>query len=274
MTCATAMAGERPVRRVLCAEDHADARESLRGPSPSPNRSPDSASTRSFRIWAPSRWREIDRRAERAAVPTMLVHEVLQLKSRPGAATRRGSIMRAPKRQLSDVFEDFTGSIPLGRSLFRELEPHQYPRTDAGQRRHSPSASPPRMPILIPVKVSIAGRGVHAARGACTSASLICWPTRRRTTATCTGSQTSTRASTRAAMPRSSSRSASYRTCPSIPTERCCRTRASAGPPSSRRARSARACISMKARSMRCWSRAGLLNYEQSQLDRSGVRAR
>ncbi len=68
-------------------------------------------------------WREIDRRAERAAVPTTLVHEVLELKSSTGRSYAERIDHARTEKELSDVFEDFTGSIPLGRSLFASWNP-------------------------------------------------------------------------------------------------------------------------------------------------------
>ena len=68
-------------------------------------------------------WREIDRRAERAAVPTALVHEVLELKSSTGHSYAERIDRARTEKDLSDVFEDFTGSVPLGRSLFASWNP-------------------------------------------------------------------------------------------------------------------------------------------------------
>jgi Protein of unknown function (DUF1615) len=68
-------------------------------------------------------WREIDKRAEHADIPVSLVHEVLRLNSSTGQ-TYADRIDRAmTEKQLSDIFEDFTGSIPLGRSLFASWNP-------------------------------------------------------------------------------------------------------------------------------------------------------
>lgn len=68
-------------------------------------------------------WREIDRRAARAAVPGSLVHEVLELKSPTGRTYAERIDQARTEKDLSDVFEDFTGSIPLGRSLFASWNP-------------------------------------------------------------------------------------------------------------------------------------------------------
>jgi hypothetical protein len=68
-------------------------------------------------------WREIDRRAERAAIPPGLVHEVLALKSSSGQSYAERIDHARTEKELSDVFEDFTGSIPLGRTLFASWNP-------------------------------------------------------------------------------------------------------------------------------------------------------
>jgi hypothetical protein len=68
-------------------------------------------------------WREIDRRAERAAIPPSLVHEVLALKSSTGRSYAERIEQARTEKELSDVFEDFTGSIPLGRTLFASWNP-------------------------------------------------------------------------------------------------------------------------------------------------------
>jgi hypothetical protein len=68
-------------------------------------------------------WHEIDRRAERAAIPPGLVHEVLALKSSTGQSYAERIDRARTEKELSDVFEDFTGSIPLGHTLFASWNP-------------------------------------------------------------------------------------------------------------------------------------------------------
>lgn len=68
-------------------------------------------------------WREIDRRAAHAAIPPGLVHEVLEIKSPTGRSYAERIDHARTEKELSDVFEDFTGSIPLGRSLFSSWNP-------------------------------------------------------------------------------------------------------------------------------------------------------
>jgi hypothetical protein len=71
----------------------------------------------------PIAWGEIDKRAAHADIPVSLVHEVLRLDS-PNGQTYSARIDHAQtEKELSDIFEDFTGSIPLGRSLFASWNP-------------------------------------------------------------------------------------------------------------------------------------------------------
>jgi len=68
-------------------------------------------------------WREIERRAEHDAIPASLVHQVLELKSPTGRSYAERIDQARTEKELSDIFEDFTGSIPLGRSLFASWNP-------------------------------------------------------------------------------------------------------------------------------------------------------
>jgi hypothetical protein len=66
---------------------------------------------------------EIDRRAAHAGLPLGMVHEVLELKSPNGKSYNQRITEARTEKQLSDVFEDFTGTIPFGRSMFASLNP-------------------------------------------------------------------------------------------------------------------------------------------------------
>jgi hypothetical protein len=68
-------------------------------------------------------WREIDRRAEHAGIPAGVVHEVLKLDSPTGQSYGDRIEHARTEKELSDIFEDFTGSLPLGRSLFASWNP-------------------------------------------------------------------------------------------------------------------------------------------------------
>ncbi|MGH8201081.1 MAG: DUF1615 domain-containing protein [Steroidobacteraceae bacterium] len=67
--------------------------------------------------------RTIDERAAHAGVPLALVHAALELKSTDGRTYRARIRAARTEKQLSDVYEDFTGRVPLGRRLFASRNP-------------------------------------------------------------------------------------------------------------------------------------------------------
>jgi hypothetical protein len=68
-------------------------------------------------------WREIDRDAARADIPSPVVHEVLKLRSPNGLTYEKRIDEARTEKQLSQIYEDFTGTIPLGRALFASWNP-------------------------------------------------------------------------------------------------------------------------------------------------------
>jgi len=68
-------------------------------------------------------WREIDKRSEAAGVPRVVVHTALELTS--STVRSYGDRINAARseRDLSDIYEDFIGAVPMGRSLFAERNP-------------------------------------------------------------------------------------------------------------------------------------------------------
>ena len=68
---------------------------------------------------------EIDRRAAAVHVPTFMVDAALALRSPDGRsyADRLGSVRT--ERDLSDIYEDMIGSVPLGKRLFADYNPVQ-----------------------------------------------------------------------------------------------------------------------------------------------------
>ena len=68
-------------------------------------------------------WREIDERAAGAGVPSVLVHGVLQLNSSTGRSYSDRIGSARTEKELSDVFEDFIDSVPMGHTLFAEHNP-------------------------------------------------------------------------------------------------------------------------------------------------------
>jgi hypothetical protein len=67
--------------------------------------------------------RTIDARASHAGVPLALVHAALDLNSSDGRSYRERIMDARTEKQLSDVYEDFTGRVPLGRRLFARWNP-------------------------------------------------------------------------------------------------------------------------------------------------------
>lgn len=68
-------------------------------------------------------WREIDRRSERAGIPRIVVHTALHLTSSTGRSYGERIDSARTEKDLSDIFEDFIGAVPMGRSLFAERNP-------------------------------------------------------------------------------------------------------------------------------------------------------
>jgi hypothetical protein len=68
-------------------------------------------------------WREIDRRAEQAGVPRLLLHAALQLTSPNGQSYADRIDHARTERDLSELYEDFIGMVPLGRTLFAGYNP-------------------------------------------------------------------------------------------------------------------------------------------------------
>jgi len=103
----------------------------------------------------PIAWREIDKRALHAGIPPAIVRGVLQLKSSTGQSYSDRIDHAKTEKDLSDVFEDFTGSLPLGRSLFASWNPI---RTRGPMQVNVAFAEQfaAKNPYPYPVKVSIA----------------------------------------------------------------------------------------------------------------------
>lgn len=66
---------------------------------------------------------EIDARAARVGVPSLVVSAALQLPSSDGRSYAERIEAARTERQLSDAFEDLTERVPLGRRLFGRFNP-------------------------------------------------------------------------------------------------------------------------------------------------------
>ena len=67
--------------------------------------------------------KEIDTRAEHAGIPLVIVHTALDMKSSTGRTYEERIEAAKTEKDLSDVYEDFIGSVPLGRKLFADWNP-------------------------------------------------------------------------------------------------------------------------------------------------------
>jgi hypothetical protein len=68
-------------------------------------------------------WREIDRRAADAGVPKVLVDGALDLHSSSGRSYRERINAAKTEKDLSDIFEDFTSLVPMGKTLVADRNP-------------------------------------------------------------------------------------------------------------------------------------------------------
>ncbi len=68
-------------------------------------------------------WKEIERRAESAGVPMFAVRGALALPSTGGRSYAERIAAAKTERQLSEVFEDFIGMVPLGRTFLADRNP-------------------------------------------------------------------------------------------------------------------------------------------------------
>jgi hypothetical protein len=100
-------------------------------------------------------WREIDDRAAHAGLPRMIVHGVLNLKSSTGRSYTDRIDSAKTEKELSDIFEDFIGAVPMGSTLFADRNPI---RTRGPMQVHVAFAEQfaATKPYPYPVKVSVA----------------------------------------------------------------------------------------------------------------------
>jgi tetratricopeptide (TPR) repeat protein len=68
-------------------------------------------------------WKEIERQRERAGIPRFALDAALALKSTDGRSYRSRIDDAATEQQLSEVFEDFIGRVPLGRKFLEDRNP-------------------------------------------------------------------------------------------------------------------------------------------------------
>ncbi len=68
-------------------------------------------------------WAEIDSKAERAGIPKLLLRGALHLKSPDGRSYSERIDAAKTEKNLSDLFQDFIGMVPLGERLFAGYNP-------------------------------------------------------------------------------------------------------------------------------------------------------
>lgn len=68
-------------------------------------------------------WREIDARAARYHIPTFVVHAAFELQSPNGKRYSERIDKATTEKALSDIFEDFVGMVPLGKTVFAGWNP-------------------------------------------------------------------------------------------------------------------------------------------------------
>ena len=68
-------------------------------------------------------WAEIERRREKAGIPSLVLDGALAIRSKTGATYRERIEAANTERQLSDIFEEMIDRVPLGRTFFAEHNP-------------------------------------------------------------------------------------------------------------------------------------------------------
>lgn len=68
-------------------------------------------------------WKETDRRAARMHIPLVLVHTALKIESPNGKSYSERLDKVRTEKQLSEIFDDFIGTVPLGQKLFGAYNP-------------------------------------------------------------------------------------------------------------------------------------------------------
>jgi hypothetical protein len=68
-------------------------------------------------------WKEIDKQRERAGVPSLVLQAALLITSPNGRSYKERLDAVKTEQQLSDIFEDFIGMVPMGRTFFAERNP-------------------------------------------------------------------------------------------------------------------------------------------------------
>src|SRR6185436_15242447 len=68
-------------------------------------------------------WKEIEKQRERAGVPKLVLQAAFSLRSPDGRSYSERIDAVKTEKQLSDIFEDFIGMVPLGRTFLSNRNP-------------------------------------------------------------------------------------------------------------------------------------------------------
>ncbi|MGY3903815.1 DUF1615 domain-containing protein [Aeromonas lusitana] len=68
-------------------------------------------------------WKEINRRAGKLLIPEFVVRSALSIKSPTGKSYAERIDKLRTEREMSEIFEDMIGSVPMGKTLFGNLNP-------------------------------------------------------------------------------------------------------------------------------------------------------
>lgn len=68
-------------------------------------------------------WKEIDRQRERVGVPNLVLQAALLIPSPNGRSYRERIDNAKTEKELSEIFDDFIGMVPLGRTFFGDRNP-------------------------------------------------------------------------------------------------------------------------------------------------------
>ena len=118
---------------------------------------------------------EIDRRAAKAHIPGLLVSAALQVRSPNGKSYSERLNAARSEKELSAIFDDFIGMVPMGKTSVWRLQPGAHRRADAGQHRLCRAAG---QGLSVPGGRARSAMKSSPGAAACTSASRICSVTR------------------------------------------------------------------------------------------------
>ena len=68
-------------------------------------------------------WKEINRRAGKLLIPEFVVRSALSIKSPTGKSYAERIDKLRTEREMSEIFEDMIGTVPMGKTLFGNLNP-------------------------------------------------------------------------------------------------------------------------------------------------------